>query len=165
MGTPLVLVTLGGSSGGLVTYVVANGTATGCTISSGSLSVSTDGTCTVTATKAGNATYNPISSSATAVTLTTTAGSVGIAVVTSMTYQAPYNITVNVGTAGKVSFQQNGKVIPGCGDVRASVTSPATCTWKPSTLGVVSVVAVITPTNPSIAVSRSTPVSVTVIPR
>ena len=162
LGTPLVLVTSGGSSGGSVSYVVANGTATGCTISSGSLSVSTAGTCSVTATMAGNSTYNSVSSSSTVVTFTTTAQSLGIAVVTSMTYQMPYTITVNVGTAGKVNFLQNGKTIPGCGEVRASVTSPATCTWKPSTLGLVSVIAEITPTNTSIPVSRSTPVAVRV---
>jgi hypothetical protein len=111
---------------------------------------------------AGNSTYNSVSSSSTVVTFTTTAQSLGIAVVTSMTYQMPYTITVNVGTAGKVNFLQNGKTIPGCGEVRASVTSPATCTWKPSTLGLVSVIAEITPTNTSIPVSRSTPVAVRV---
>jgi hypothetical protein len=111
---------------------------------------------------AGNATYNAVSSSGTVVTFTTTARSVGIDIETTMTYQTAYVITVNVGTAGKVNFLQNGKVIPGCGEVRASVTSPATCTWKPSTLGLVSVVAEISPTNTSIAVSRSTPVAVKV---
>ena len=165
LGTPLALVTSGGSSGGSVTYVVANGSATGCSITSGSLSVSTAGTCTVTASMAGNATYNSISSAPTIVTFTTTARSIGIDVVTSMTYQMPYVITVNVGTAGKVNFLQNGKTIPGCGEIRASVTSPATCTWKPSTLGTVSVIAEITPTNTSIPVSRSTPVAVRVTER
>jgi hypothetical protein len=165
LGTPLTLVTSGGSSGGAVTFVVADGTATGCTISSGTLSVSTSGTCTVTATMAENATYNAVSSSGTVVTFTTTARSIGISVATTMTYQSANVITVNVGTAGKVNFLQNGKVIPGCGEVRASVTSPATCTWRPSTLGSVSVVAEITPTNTSLALSRSIPVAVKVVGR
>jgi hypothetical protein len=165
LGTPLTLVTSGGSSGGAVTFVVADGTATGCTISSGTLSVSTSGTCTVTATMAANATYNAVSSSGTVVTFTTTARSIGISVATTMTYQSSNVITVNVGTAGKVNFLQNGKVIPGCGEVRASVTSPATCTWRPSTLGSVSVVAEITPTNTSLALSRSIPVAVKIVGR
>ena len=160
VGTPLTLVTSGGSSAGTVTYSVANGTATGCTITSGLLSAGTAGTCSVTASMAGNATYNDISSSATAVSFTVTAQSIGLTVPSSVTYQASTSITVVVGTAGKVNFLQNGKTIPGCGEVRASVTSPATCSWKPSTLGNVAIYAEITPTNPSIAPSRSTEVAV-----
>ena len=160
VGTPLTLVTSGGSSAGSVTYAVANGTASGCTITSGLLSAGTAGTCSVTASMAGNATYNDISSSATAVSFTVTAQSIGLTVPSSVTYQASTSITVVVGTAGKVNFLQNGKTIPGCGEVRASVTSPATCSWKPSTLGNVAIYAEITPTNPSIAPSRSTEVAV-----
>jgi hypothetical protein len=162
VGTPLTLVTSGGSSSGSVTYTVSNGTATGCTLNSGVLSAGSAGTCSVTATMAGNATYNEVSSSATAVAFTLTAQSIGLTVATSVTYQSSNTITVTVGTAGKVNFMQNGKTIPGCGEVRASVTSSATCTWKPSTLGYVGVYAEITPTNPSVAVSRSTEVVVRV---
>ena len=162
VGTPLTLVTSGGSSSGSVTYTVSNGTATGCTLNSGVLSAGSAGTCSVTATMAGNATYNEVSSSATAVAFTITAQSIGLTVATSVTYQSSNTITVTVGTAGKVNFTQNGKTIPGCGEVRASVTSAATCTWKPSTLGYVAIYAEITPTNPSIAVSRSTEVAVRV---
>ena len=165
LGTPLALVVSGGSSAGAVSYVIADGTATGCSLTSDSLSVHTPGTCTVTATMAGNDTYNVISSSPTAVTFTATAQSVAVTVATTMTYQTNNLITVAVGTAGKVNFTQNGKIIPGCAEVRASVTSAATCTWKPSTLGIVSVVAEITPTNPSIAPSRSSAVAVRVVER
>ena len=162
VGTPLTLVTSGGSSGQSVSYVVTNGTASGCLISSGQLSVGTAGTCSVTATMAGNATYNSISSSATTVTFTITSQSIAITVPSSVTYQSNTSINVVVGTAGKVNFLQNGKTIPGCGEVRASVTASATCIWKPSTLGMVTVVAEITPTNTSLAVSRSTEVAVRV---
>ncbi len=68
VGTPLTLATSGGSGTGAVSYTVANGTATGCAVSGSSLSASTVGTCVVTATKAGDATYVPASSSATNVT-------------------------------------------------------------------------------------------------
>lgn len=68
-GTPLTLATSGGSGTGAVTFAVANGTATGCAVSANALSASSAGTCSVTATKAGDATYVPASSSATTVTL------------------------------------------------------------------------------------------------
>ena len=155
LGTPLTLVTSGGSSGGALSYAVSNGTATGCTVTSGNLTVSTSGTCSVTATMAGDATYNNVSSSATAITFTTSAQSVAITVASTVGYQSSNVISVAVGTAGKVNFLQNGVTIPGCGEIRASVTSPATCSWRPSTLGAVSVMAEVTPTNPSVPVTRS----------
>jgi hypothetical protein len=68
-GTPLALTVTGGSGSGSVSYTVANGTATGCTISGGNLSASTSGTCLVTATKAADSSYTAVSSSQTTVTL------------------------------------------------------------------------------------------------
>ena len=67
-GSPLTLATSGGSSNGAVSYSVANGTASGCAVSSVSLSSTTAGTCLVTATMAGNSTYDPVSSAQTTVT-------------------------------------------------------------------------------------------------
>jgi hypothetical protein len=67
-GTPLALSVTGGSGTGNVTYTVANGTASGCTISGGNLSASTPGTCLVTATKAADSSFTAIASSQTAVT-------------------------------------------------------------------------------------------------
>ena len=70
-GSPLGLTTSGGSGTGSVTYVVANGTATGCALSgTGPYSVNSTsaGTCTVTATKASDNNYNSVSSNATVVT-------------------------------------------------------------------------------------------------
>ena len=69
--TPLPLTTSGGSTGGPVTYTATNGTATGCSVSGGApytLSSTSAGSCTVTATMAGNATYEPVSSAPTPVT-------------------------------------------------------------------------------------------------
>jgi outer membrane protein OmpA-like peptidoglycan-associated protein len=67
VGTALTLTSSGGSGTGPVTYRVLDGTATGCSISSGHLSASTAGTCVVTATKAGDATYSSIDSTPSAV--------------------------------------------------------------------------------------------------
>jgi hypothetical protein len=66
---PLTLATSGGSGTGAVTFTVANGTATGCTITSGALTATTAGTCIVTATKAAVAPYATGISSATTVTI------------------------------------------------------------------------------------------------
>ena len=68
-GTQLTLATSGGSGTGNVTYSVTNGTAVGCSISSGKLTATSAGTCLVTATKAGDADYSPVSSIQTTVTL------------------------------------------------------------------------------------------------
>ena len=73
-GTALTLTTSGGSGTGAVTYAAVNGTATGCTVSGTTpykLSSASAGTCLVTATKAGDANYNAISSSQTTVTMNT----------------------------------------------------------------------------------------------
>ncbi len=68
VGTPLTLVTSGGSGTGSVTFTTVNGTATGCAVSASTLSATTAGTCLVTANKAGDSTYVPASSAATTVT-------------------------------------------------------------------------------------------------
>ena len=165
LGTPLTLAVSGGSSSGAVTYSVANGSATGCSLASGVLTVSTTGTCSVTATMASNETYNVVSSSATAVNFIATAQSVGVSVSNTVGYQSGIPITVVVGTAGKVTFFQNGKKIPGCVEVRASVTSAATCSWKPTTLGDVTITAEITPTNTNIPATISSGMTVRVTER
>ena len=67
-GTGITLATSGGTTAGVVSYVVTNGTATGCAESGGTLTSSKAGTCTVTATMAGSTYYNDVSTSATTVT-------------------------------------------------------------------------------------------------
>ena len=66
-GTPLT--TTGGSGTGAVTYTVANGTDSGCTVTGTVLTATTSGTCYVTATKAADANWQATSSAATTVTL------------------------------------------------------------------------------------------------
>ena len=67
IGKTLTLTTSGGSGTGAVTFSVTNGTATGCTVSGSSLTVSSVGTCIVTATKAASTTNQAASSPATTV--------------------------------------------------------------------------------------------------
>lgn len=69
-------------------------------------------------------------------------------------------ITANIGTVGgdgKVTFYANGKKIPGC-IKRQSSSLIATCTWKPSTRGAVTVRASIVPNDGALVTSYSDPV-------
>jgi len=66
-GTPLQLLTSGGTGTGAITFAVSAGTTT-CSISGDSLTASSTGTCLVTATKAQDANYTAISSSQSTVT-------------------------------------------------------------------------------------------------
>lgn len=129
-GTPLPLTTSGGSGAGAITYAVANGTASGCTVSGGSLSATSAGTCTVTATKAGDATYQPRSSAPTAVafklpqaTLTVTSlnGVVG----------SPLTLTHSGGTgSGAVTYTVVNGTATGCtiASGKLTATGAGTCT-------------------------------------
>ena len=60
-------------------------------------------------------------------------------------YRTANLITATVSKPGKVTFYQQGVVIPGCKNRTA--TSTATCNWKPSRRGKISVTASLTPTD------------------
>jgi large repetitive protein len=72
LNNPLTLAVSGGSDNGAVTYSIDQAGSAGCSISNGALSATSVGTCSVTATMAGNADYNAVSSSATTITLVKT---------------------------------------------------------------------------------------------
>lgn len=67
-GRPLTLATSGGSGSGAVSYVVTDGGTAGCTVNGDVLSARQPGTCTVTATKSGDASYATATSAAATVT-------------------------------------------------------------------------------------------------
>ena len=69
VGTALLLATTGGSGMGSISFVVVDGSATGCAISGDALLAQSAGTCLVTATKAADATYSAASSSPTAISM------------------------------------------------------------------------------------------------
>lgn len=68
LGSPLTLTTSGGSGTGAVTYTATVGTAAGCVVTGSVLTVTSLGTCIVTATKAASTTNLATSSVATTVT-------------------------------------------------------------------------------------------------
>jgi hypothetical protein len=84
---------------------------------------------------------------------------------TTATYRTVVVITANITVASKVTFRVNGKILPGCKNRSTTGSSPniiATCSWKPSNRGVVSLTAAATPTGAGISSSTSTPLSIMV---
>ena len=80
-------------------------------------------------------------------------GSFGYSTTTSLTaaispnpnYRTSNLLTATVSQPGKVTFYQQGVVIPGCKNRTATTT--ATCSWKPSRRGKISVTASLVPTD------------------
>lgn len=68
---------------------------------------------------------------------------------TTATYRRPSSVTINLTAQSTVVFYANGKRIPTCARVSSSGNSPniiATCSWKPSVRGAVTITAISTPT-------------------
>lgn len=123
------LSTSGGSDNGAITFSVANGTATGCQLSSSTsvnatLTATSSGTCVITATKAATTNYNQ--STATVTITFTPATSTTISVTGSSTYtyngsaQGPSSATVS-GSSGQVTYSYSGT---GSTTYAASPTKP-----------------------------------------
>ena len=84
---------------------------------------------------------------------------------TTASYRTVVVITANITVASKVTFRVNGKVLPGCKNKSTTGSSPniiATCSWKPSNRGVVSLTASAAPTGAGISSSNATPVNIMV---
>jgi hypothetical protein len=151
-GTPLTLATNGGSGDGLVSYVYAEGTTT-CTLSSGVLTPAATGTCLVTATKATDDNYSAISSSQT--TITFAAGSTTATITLaggSLTFRETKLVTASASVVGKVTFRVNSKILPGCKNKSTTGSAPniiATCSYRPSTRGSVTISVTLNPTDSS----------------
>ena len=116
IGKTLTLTTSGGSGTGAVTFSVTNGTATGCTVSGSSLTVSSVGTCIVTATKAASTTNQAVSSPATTVKF-----SVAVPKARHVIGAAWVGRTVMVKIAG-TNFYGRPRVISNVAGVKALVT-------------------------------------------
>jgi hypothetical protein len=122
-GAALTLATSGGSGTGATTYAVVDGTATGCAESGGLLTVTTAGTCTVTATKALDSNYNSVSSSATTVTFAKAVQASLTLTSTTGTYGATTTLAFNGGSGtGSISYSVSGT---GC-SISAGVLSRTT---------------------------------------
>ena len=83
--------------------------------------------------------------------------------VTTATYRTAFVITAEVNVSAKITFRANGTVIPSCKNKSATGSGSsyiATCSWKASRRGALSLTAVAVPTSAGIASSSPTPISV-----
>jgi hypothetical protein len=122
LGSPLTLTTTGGSGTGAVTYTATVGTAAGCVVSGTSLTVTSLGTCIVTATKAASTTNLAASSVATTVTFVipgpqpkrvigfVTAGKTKTITISGMYFSGRPTITSHAGTTAIVT-KDSGKLL------------------------------------------------------
>lgn len=79
-------------------------------------------------------------------------------------YRSPGTITATTTLAGKVTFYERGKLIPGCKNKATNGSLVATCTWKPATRGSVAISATNKPTNTYIS-NATTSMRVVITPR
>jgi len=83
----------------------------------------------------------------------------------SASYRTVVTITANVTDASRVTFRAKNVIIAGCKNKLTSGSSPnivATCSWRPSIRGSVTLTATATPTGAGISSSTATPLSVMV---
>jgi hypothetical protein len=151
----LSMSTSGSSGAGAITYaIVAGGSATGCTLTNSSasatISATTFGTCLIAATIGQDANYTSATSSN--LTFTFNRATVGATISLTgepLTYRQASTVSAVSSVAGKVTFKVNGKVLPGCKNKAVLANATATCTYRPSTRGFVSVTATLDPTDAS----------------
>jgi hypothetical protein len=136
-GSTGTITTSGGSGSGALAY--SHGLSTGCTVNAGSGVISVtnaSGTCTVTASKAADSSYNVATSAGFSVTLSKTTSTVAITGPTSFTYsgspQGPDSASVT-GSTGAVTYSYVGT---------GSTTYPASAT-KPTAAGTYNVTATV----------------------
>ena len=151
-GTPIILTTTGGNGTGSVTYSAADGTPI-CTISGETLTADAAGTCLVTATKASDTNYNSVVSSAASITFAAISTTASISLASgALTYRQAKLITAFTSVAGKVTFRVNNKILPRCKKKLTTGSTPniiATCSYRPSNKGSVTISATLNPTNSS----------------
>lgn len=136
-------------------------------ISGSTVTVGNAGTATITATFTPANTSNYLSGD-TITALFTVVPSNGTLLVAAAGGVAqkgiPNTLTATASDDGSVTFYANGKRIAGCISVRTQ-SSVATCSWKPSVQGTVSLTALLVPTNEAVSAIRASAVNVSVIRR
>jgi hypothetical protein len=83
----------------------------------------------------------------------------------SASFRKAVTITANVSAAAKVTFKAKNVVIPGCKNKATTGSSPnivATCSWKPSTRGSVSITATAVPAAAGGSATSATPITAAV---
>ena len=83
----------------------------------------------------------------------------------SASYRTVVTITANVSVASRVTFRARNVIIAGCKNKLTSGSSPnivASCSWRPSTRGAVTLTATASPTGAGISSTSAAPISVMV---
>ena len=83
----------------------------------------------------------------------------------SASYRTVVTITANVSVASRVTFRARNVIIAGCKNKLTTGSSPnivATCSWRPSTRGAVTLTATASPTGAGISSTSAAPISVMV---
>lgn len=149
-GSNLTLNISGGSTGGTPNYRVSSGY---CSISGSILTPTNVGSCAITANLPTDTNYLAETSTATTITISRGVSSANVELdIGNPFYRQTKNVSVTASTAGKVTFQVNGKNLPRCVklSVNAGNSFTAICPYKPATNGVVRISAVFSPTDPLI---------------
>lgn len=144
-GTNLTLASTGGSTGGTYSYTKVSGP---CTLVGAVLTPTATGSCVVQSTLA--TTTNYLAESSTATTITIAAGSANASLTLEagdLVYRQAKLITALASVAGKVTFRVNNKILPGCKNktVNAGNSFTATCSYRPSTRGALTITARLDP--------------------
>ena len=115
---------------------------------------------------AGNTTNQAITVTVTDVVDTSSFNSLALAgSATTASFRTTISITANLSVASKVTFRVNDKVLPSCKNKSTSGSGSshtATCSWRPSNRGSVTLTASAVPTGAGISSSTSAPISIRV---
>jgi hypothetical protein len=179
LATPPTLTSTASAGGGSTSY--ASSTTGVCTINSGSGLVAfvSAGTCTITASITADATYASVNASSisfttTRATLTPIFVTPGLTPTTDVVidvlaavFLQNNPIAARVNTPSRVTFLVNNRAISGCTAIRTVAggdTNTATCRYRPTSLGSLTIAVTITPNSSNYAaISRS--IKVTVRPK
>jgi hypothetical protein len=148
-GTNLTLTSTGGSAGSSYTYTKVSGN---CTISGSTLTPTSSGSCVVRSSLATDANYLAAQSADTTITIQRTIATVSISLQAgTLVFRQEKTITVTANVAGKVTIKVNNKALTGCSSKNVSSLNSyiATCSFKPSTRGFISISVTLNPTDAS----------------
>lgn len=133
-----------------------------CSISNGTITFTSGGTCTINANQPGNANYSAaaqvqqgFSITANSTLVFSVAGGA-----TTATYRQALGLTATVSPTGKVTFYQQGKAIPGCKGIIGS--GSVVCNWKPAQKSTITLSVKFVPNNSLLATRTAGPLTVSV---
>jgi hypothetical protein len=115
-----------------------------CSISGSVVSFIGVGTCKINFTQPGSVNYSAAAALSQSFSVTGSA-TLNLSIAANATYRQALGVSASVNTAGKVTFYSQGKAIPGCKNLAATTT--ATCNWKPSQHGTITLSAQFLPSN------------------